>query len=99
MLPNAADPLLNSADAQLGTTTAAADPAYWLPFTICCARNPFLEVGLLVQWGLLALALRCLAARDAPLRCVVRRGCSGDPWYRCSRACGRADCTAARVQP
>lgn len=59
------------ADASAGVGSAAADPAFWLPFTICCARNPWLEVVLLVQWGLLPLALRCLASPDSLLRCVV----------------------------
>eukprot|EP00983_Pelagomonas_calceolata_P065148 1148458-Pelagomonas_calceolata.AAC.6 len=55
-------------DAQAGVISAAADPAFWLPFTICCAHNPWLEISLVVQWGLLALALRCLAAQDTVLR-------------------------------
>ena len=64
----------NRADACAGVGAAAADPAYWLPFTVCCARNPWLEVSLLVQWGLLALALRCLAIPDILLRWGCREG-------------------------
>ncbi|GIL58550.1 hypothetical protein Vafri_13493, partial [Volvox africanus] len=51
--------------------SAAADPAWLLPFTVCCLREGAVTVQDLAGWGLLPLCLRCLASDDLGLRTLA----------------------------
>ncbi len=51
-----------------GALAAAADPAWVLPFAVCCLRDRTADVHALSGWGVLPLCLRALAARDVRMR-------------------------------
>ena len=66
--PGAVD---GSGEAGSALAAAGADPAWLLPFGVCCLRAGTGTVQDLAGWGVLALALRCLAAADLGLRALA----------------------------
>ncbi|KXZ40984.1 hypothetical protein GPECTOR_1052g328 [Gonium pectorale] len=58
-------------DQRKGPGGAGADPAWLLPFAVCCLRHGGAAAQELLGWGVLPLCLRCLASDDVPLRTLA----------------------------
>ncbi|GLI61191.1 hypothetical protein VaNZ11_003425, partial [Volvox africanus] len=82
--------------------SAAADPAWLLPFTVCCLREGAVNVQDLAGWGLLPLCLRCLASDDLGLRTLAYESLALaaaqlDALATAAAAAGQSGVTASRA--
>ncbi|EFJ52598.1 hypothetical protein VOLCADRAFT_86859 [Volvox carteri f. nagariensis] len=70
-IPSAAPAAAAADELRRPRTTSCSDggdPAWLLPYTVCCLRDGAATVQDLAGWGLLPLCLRCLAVEDVGLR-------------------------------